>query len=81
MVIVTTPVNGVITMPPLGLVTVAAILPQDWNFKLVDVNIRPVSDQEWLWADLVIRGKMSNILLQNLNTLIVFRVGGDELCK
>jgi hypothetical protein len=47
-------VNRKVLLPPLGLVTVAAILPQDWNFQLVDVNIRPASDQEWLWADLVI---------------------------
>jgi radical SAM superfamily enzyme YgiQ (UPF0313 family) len=51
-------VNRKVLLPPLGLVTVAAILPQDWNFKLVDVNIRPVSDQEWLWADLVIMSAM-----------------------
>ncbi|MEP0919061.1 DUF4070 domain-containing protein [Leptolyngbya sp. DQ-M1] len=45
-------------MPPLGLITVAAILPQDWNFKLVDCNVRPVSEAEWEWADLVIISAM-----------------------
>ncbi len=51
-------VNRKVLLPPLGLITVAAILPQDWNFKLADVNIRPVTDQEWMWADLVIMSAM-----------------------
>ncbi len=43
-----------VLLPPLGLITVAAILPQEWNFKLVDRNIRPATEEEWDWADLVI---------------------------
>jgi radical SAM superfamily enzyme YgiQ (UPF0313 family) len=45
-------------LPPLGLVTVAAILPQTWNFKLVDRNVRLVTEAEWEWADLVILSAM-----------------------
>ncbi|MBD2164666.1 B12-binding domain-containing radical SAM protein [Calothrix membranacea FACHB-236] len=45
-------------IPPLGLVTVAAILPQEWNFKLVDRNVRQVTEAEWAWADLVILSAM-----------------------
>ncbi len=45
-------------LPPLGLVTVAAILPQDWEYKLVDRNIRDVTEAEWQWADLVIMSAM-----------------------
>jgi radical SAM superfamily enzyme YgiQ (UPF0313 family) len=45
-------------LPPLGLVTVAAILPQDWEFKLVDRNVREVTQVEWDWADLVILSAM-----------------------
>src|SRR5690242_1025985 len=41
-------------IPPLGLATVAALLPQDWEFKLVDCNLRPVTEEEWAWADLVL---------------------------
>ena len=47
-----------VLLPPLGLVTVAAILPQEWDYKLVDVNIRPVDELEWQWADLVIISAM-----------------------
>lgn len=51
-------VDRKVLLPPLGLVTVAAILPQEWEFKLVDRNIRPVTDAEWEWADVVILSAM-----------------------
>ena len=51
-------VNCKVMLPPLGLVTVAAILPQEWEFKLVDRNIRSVTEAEWEWADLVILSAM-----------------------
>lgn len=41
-------------MPPLGLITVAAILPQEWEFRLVDHNIREITESDWDWAELVI---------------------------
>lgn len=47
-----------VLLPPLGLITVAAILPQDWEFKLVDRNIRDVTEEEWEWADLVVLSAM-----------------------
>ena len=40
-------------MPPLCLVTVAALLPQEWNFRLRDRNIEPVTEEDWDWADVV----------------------------
>lgn len=45
-------------LPPLGLITVAAILPQEWEFKLVDRNARTVTEAEWEWAELVILSAM-----------------------
>ncbi|NET36826.1 MAG: B12-binding domain-containing radical SAM protein [Cyanothece sp. SIO1E1] len=45
-------------LPPLGMITVAAILPQTWQFKLVDRNLREVTPAEWEWADLVILSAM-----------------------
>ena len=51
-------VDRKVLLPPLGLVTVAAILPQEWEFKLVDRNIRSVTEEEWAWADIVILSAM-----------------------
>ena len=39
--------------PPLGLLTVAAILPQHWDMRLVDVNVEELTDQRIEWADMV----------------------------
>jgi radical SAM superfamily enzyme YgiQ (UPF0313 family) len=51
-------VNRKVLLPPLGLITVAAILPQEWNFKLVDRNVRAITEAEWQWADMVILSAM-----------------------
>ena len=45
-------------MPPLSLVTVAALLPQEWNFRLRDRNIEPVTEDDWEWADMVMLSGM-----------------------
>ena len=51
-------VDRQVLLPPLGMLTVAAILPQEWQFKLVDRNIRKVSEAEWEWAELIIFSAM-----------------------
>jgi len=39
--------------PPLGLLTISSMLPQDWQRKLVDLNIQRLKDSDIQWADLV----------------------------
>ncbi len=41
------------TFPPLGLLTVASMLPQDWDTKLVDMNTTHLMDSHIIWADYV----------------------------
>jgi hypothetical protein len=38
--------------PPLGLITVAALLPSAWEIRLVDRNVRFETESDWEWCDL-----------------------------
>jgi radical SAM superfamily enzyme YgiQ (UPF0313 family) len=55
-----------VSLPPLGLITVAAILPQTWEFRLVDRNVRFETEADWAWADLVI---ISGMIVQKPDML------------
>lgn len=46
------------TLPPLGLLTVAALLPSSWSKRLVDTNVAPLTNADLAWADIVFVGAM-----------------------
>ena len=48
-----------VVMPPLGLITVAALCPEDWTLRLVDQGVEELTDEDILWADLVMVSAMT----------------------
>jgi radical SAM superfamily enzyme YgiQ (UPF0313 family) len=47
------------TLPPLGLLTIASMLPDEWDIRLVDMNVKSPRDADIKWADLVFISAMS----------------------
>ncbi|NMB98984.1 MAG: B12-binding domain-containing radical SAM protein [Thermoanaerobaculaceae bacterium] len=59
--------------PPLGLLTVAKMLPQNWTLKMVDMNVESLKKKDILWADIVF---ISAMTIQRESVLNVI-----NLCK
>jgi len=47
------------SMPPLGLITVAALLPEEWEKRLVDMNVTALTRDDLAWADYVFISAMT----------------------
>jgi radical SAM superfamily enzyme YgiQ (UPF0313 family) len=45
-------------IPPLGIITVAALLPEDWELRFYDRNVNEETEADWEWCDLVILSAM-----------------------
>src|ERR1044072_4829926 len=58
--------------PPLGLLTVSAMLPERWAGRLVDMDVRRVKDTDLEWPDIVFASAM---ILQKDSLERVVRIG------
>lgn len=56
--------------PSLSLITVAALLPREWQLRLVDTNVEPVTDQMWGWAEMVM---LTGMAIQREGLLALIR--------
>ena len=45
-------------IPPLGIITVAALLPKEWEIRFCDRNVNLETEADWQWCDLVILSAM-----------------------
>lgn len=57
------------SLPPLGLLTVAAMLPAEWEQRLVDMNVQHLTDADLCWADYVMLSAMT-IQKESANSVI-----------
>ena len=71
--------------PPLGLATVAAMLPETWRSKLIDMNVEKLTDEHIQWADFVFLSAMNvqetsvHQIIGKCNQLGVKLVAGGSL--
>ena len=71
--------------PPLGLLTVAAMLPSPWEKRLVDLNVTSLSDEDLAWADyvfisaMIVQRDSARAAIQHCKTAGVKVVAGGPL--
>jgi radical SAM superfamily enzyme YgiQ (UPF0313 family) len=78
-------INKKAVMPPLGLLTIASILENGNELRLIDMNINPIQDGDILWADCVFISAMitqknsASALIERCKNLGVKIVAGGPL--
>lgn len=78
-------INKKASFPPLGLLTIAAMLPEDWQLRLVNMNVRGLKNKDIKWADYVFISAMvtqrdsARELIAHCNKLGVKVVAGGPL--
>ncbi|WP_431206539.1 B12-binding domain-containing radical SAM protein [Bradyrhizobium betae] len=64
---------------PLGLITVAAMLPEDWTVRLIDCNTASFGEDDLAWADVVFTGGMMPQQADTLRLIDVCRAAGKPV--
>ncbi len=78
-------INKKISNPPLGLLTISALLPVSWKKKLVDTNIHELTNEAIEWADFVfisamdVQRKSSQIIIERIKQMQKKIVAGGPL--
>ena len=71
--------------PPLGLLTVAAMLPSEWEKRLIDINVMDLKEEDLAWADyvfvsaMVVQRESVRTILKRCKTVGVKVVAGGPL--
>jgi radical SAM superfamily enzyme YgiQ (UPF0313 family) len=71
--------------PPLGLLTVAAMLPPEWEKRLIDLNVKDLTEKDLKWADyvfvsaMVVQRESVRAILKRCKTVGVKVVAGGPL--
>jgi radical SAM superfamily enzyme YgiQ (UPF0313 family) len=65
--------------PPLGLITVAALLPQSWTIRLVNRNTEELTSDDLDWAELVLTGGMLPQMGDTLDVVDLCRARGKPV--
>ncbi|HSR87896.1 MAG TPA: hypothetical protein VLL07_02990, partial [Pontiella sp.] len=72
-------------LPPLGLLTVAAMLPQEWQVRLVDTNVRKLADKDLAWAEsafisaMVVQREASRLIIDRCKAAGIRVMAGGPL--
>ena len=78
-------INKKSNLPPLGILTVASMLPKEWDMQLVDMNTKALEDEQLMWADYVfisamnIQKESARRVIDRCKNLDIKTVGGGPL--
>jgi len=67
-----------VAFPPLGLITVAALLPEQYTMRLVDLNVDALGDDDLVWADMAFIRAMEQIYSPGKYARSIFLKQGEQ---